>query len=415
MTARRLPPSLALLIPLALAALGLAGCGDAPPTQREADVVLQPPPELLEVPIGDPNEGVTVRVSRRQIDEANANGIPVGYVGPFGSVFVYIPRGTFLMGSPEGEPGRGAGEVQHKVHIDRGFYMQRAARARTLVALPDDPSAAVGVSVRERPRAAEADAVVAAFRAADARHAYRLPTEAEWEHACRAGTSTRAWWGNVKPSDTDAYRTNPWGLLDMGADLEWTGDWYAELPSWEVSDPAGPEHGTRRVLKGMRPQESWEGGSLVQLATAAPLLTRCAMRRPAGPRARAAVRLVAPVGYGLGQYGSVQVTFTLVDEHGQPAPNEGYDLRIIAMNDRLAARVQNRDAVWVRVTKPDLPVTLSMVPGSYYVYAEGERDGTLIRGIEQKFHAQGAALEQTVPVPPADASRFGSGVRSGPK
>lgn len=416
-TARALPSVL-------LACLLLVGCGDrpveAPPAGGDAGV-LHPPPALIEVPIGDPEEGVTVGVSQHQIDEARAIGVPVGFVGPLGHVFVYIPKGTFLMGSPEDEAGRDPSEVQHKVHIDRGFYMQQRPVAHAGSTHGKDPEAthfSWGSVWR----------VVGTYLEADEVHEYRLPTEAEWEYACRAGTQTRWWWGERMPAPGEqaAYRVNPWGLVDMGAQLEWTGDRYADHPSWEVSDPTGAEHGEARVLKGIHPADvrsDKDGGAYLSLDADPTLLGgRPAQRRAsqpvsdgATPFGYAKVRLVAPVGYGLGHYGSVQVTFRLVDEDGKDAPNQDYDLRIIAMNDRLAARVKNEDAVWVRITKPELPLTISMVPGSYYVYAEGKRDGSLVRGIEQKFHATPGTLEQPVPVPPADVSRFGSGVRSEPK
>ena len=383
MTALRQLPFL-LLLPC------LVACGDVAPPAPVAQDALRPPPELVEVAIGPKELGMTVRVSQHQIDEAAAHGVPVGFVGPFAHVFVYIPKGSFVMGSPEDEAGRDASEVQHKVHIDRGFYLQQRAEARTNGM---DPPA-------DRYFFGSTKHIVATYRSADPLHAYRLATEAEWEYACRAGSTSRWWWGSRVPDDVEAYRVNPWGLIDMGAHAEWTGDRHADLPSWEVSDPMGAESGEARVIKGR---------------DAYTPLARCAERSPSGPESSAKVRLVAPVGYGLGHYGSVQVTFRLVDEDGKDAPNQGYDLRIIAMNDRLAARVQNQDAVWVRVTKPELPITLSMVPVSYYVYAEGERDGKLVRGIEQKFHAKGDTRDQIVPVPPKDVGRFGSGVQAEPK
>ena len=417
----------ALVLLLCLPAL-FAGCGDAP-TSREhaargsadgqgAEVgALLPPPELIEVvptPIGTPvpDRLEPVRISAQQVEAARAAGVPPAVRDPHGITLVYIPPGNFLMGTPE--DGNEA-----TVHIDRGFYMQVGLYTWDQL----DPTWAEQPRYRELakrykawaqrrgtgaapPVSAEPDeARSIAAQLATGPLTYRLPTEAEWAYACRAGTRTPYWWGTrpLRGDERATYVRNPWGLEEMltGNSLQICSDWHAALPSWERSDPMGPEKGNAVVLRG-------GPDATATTRSSAPVEGYAFGHRPQ-------FRLVAPVGYGLGHYGSVQVTFHLVDEDGKDAPNDGYDLRIIAMNDRLAARVTGKDAVWVRVAKPTLPITLSMVPGSYYVYAEGHRDGELVRGLEQKFHAKGDALRQPVPVPPADLSRFGSGVHSEPK
>ncbi|MBR2002689.1 MAG: SUMF1/EgtB/PvdO family nonheme iron enzyme, partial [Thermoguttaceae bacterium] len=104
---------------------------------------------------------------------------------------------------------------------------------------------------------------------------FRLPTEAEWERACRAGTTTPYFWGSSlngdkancngdKPYGTSAkgefferttevgsYAANPWGLRDMHGDVwEWCADWYGEYVATSLTDPTGARSGTRRVLRG---------------------------------------------------------------------------------------------------------------------------------------------------------------------
>ena len=94
---------------------------------------------------------------------------------------------------------------------------------------------------------------------------YRLPTEAEWEYACRAGTTTAYSFGDeITPQDANyrasdigkpvavgRYNPNAFGLYDMHGNVwEWCEDWYADYPAGAVTDPKGPATGEHRVLRG---------------------------------------------------------------------------------------------------------------------------------------------------------------------
>ncbi|MBI4601005.1 MAG: formylglycine-generating enzyme family protein [Planctomycetes bacterium] len=208
--------------------------------------------------------------------------------------FVWIEPGDFSMGSPESERGRDIfslgmtrvpDEDLHLVHITCGFYMsatevtQEEFRA-VMGYNPSEPTARPGLAVNRvswREAVAFCAKLTAREELTEPGRVYRLPTEAEWEYACRAGTTTRysfgdaldcddidglceifdenMWYnGNVAgvwPPAVGTKPPNPWGLHDMHGGLaEWCQDWYGPYPKGEVTDPSGPKHGTEKVIRG---------------------------------------------------------------------------------------------------------------------------------------------------------------------
>jgi sulfatase modifying factor 1 len=222
---------------------------------------------------------------------------------------VPIPPGRFVMGSPQSEIGRGADETPHIVSISRGFLLgqhevtQAEWRAvmRTSPGFFRDCEASCPVeSVNLADIAQFLDALNATDPPRSSSHGlhYRLPTEAEWEYACRAGTTTPFSTGEnlttaqanynglfpysafpkglnrEQPTPAGSFAPNAWGVADMHGNVwEWTSDWYGPYPPGAAIDPRGPSSGTRRVIRG----GSWffDGNS-----------ARCALRDTHAPQDR---------------------------------------------------------------------------------------------------------------------------------
>ena len=209
-------------------------------------------------------------------------GKPVTVHLPGGATMemVWIEPGTFVMGSPEDEPGRYGHEgPQHEVTITQGFWLGKyeLTQAQWESAMGTRPWAGED-HVREHPNHPAAyiswedvQAFIAKLNEAEGSEVYRLPTEAEWEYACRAGTTTRwsfgddesqlgeyAWYKantwDVGEGYAHAVGTklpNPWGLYDMhGNVFEWCQDWIGPYSGSPQTDPTGSTSGLRCVQRG---------------------------------------------------------------------------------------------------------------------------------------------------------------------
>lgn len=198
-----------------------------------------------------------------------------------GMRLVLLPAGEFVMGSPDSEEDRQEGEGQHRVCITKPFYlgMTEVTQAQWEAVMGTRPWRGMEYAKDGPDHAATSvswhDAVK--FCAALSKKEgtlYRLPTEAEWEYACRAGTTTTFHFGNdashlgdyawFKANAEQAgewyahpvgrKKPNPFGLYDIHGNVcEWCSDWY-DVDYYATSpdtDPMGPSNGTFRVFRGM--------------------------------------------------------------------------------------------------------------------------------------------------------------------
>lgn len=199
-------------------------------------------------------------------------------VNSIGMKFVPIPAGAFLMGAPEDCPfADPVEEFQHRVRITKPFLlgMHQVTQSQYEKVVQKNPSFFKGPDLpvehltwKEAHRFCELLSALPAEVAAGRQ--YRLPTEAEWEYACRAGTITMFNTGETlelhqarfatmersspKPTaPVGSYPPNAWGLYDMHGNVwEWTADWFSSkyFKRSPVDDPTGPKRGTHHTLRG---------------------------------------------------------------------------------------------------------------------------------------------------------------------
>ncbi|HPD16105.1 MAG TPA: formylglycine-generating enzyme family protein [Planctomycetota bacterium] len=269
---------------------------------------------------------------RRQAETASALRIPVQKAIRLGQGvairMVLIPAGEFEMGSPPWEHDRGGDEPLHRVRITRPFYLGRhpVTQEQWQCVVGSNPSWFKGDKHPvEQISWEDCQAFVEKANQCTGKELFALPTEAQWEYACRAGKSGRfdfgdspasldkcAWYSSGLHDATHpvgATPPNAWGLYDMTDHVgEWCADWYGEA-YYECSpqdDPGGPEAGRCRVLR---------GGFWYPI----PRITRFACRRSARPTYRCydvGFRVAASIGGNPGAVGAE----TPKSPCGDPAP-----------------------------------------------------------------------------------------------
>jgi formylglycine-generating enzyme required for sulfatase activity len=206
--------------------------------------------------------------SDRRFYRAVAEPSPAGPGG-----YVWIPPGTFVMGTRIGEAGRVPDEIQHTVTLTQGFWFSdhEVTQEEYQMVMGSNPSYFKVDLNRPVEQVSWNDAVLYCQKLTEReraagritlQQAYRLPTEAEWEYAARAGTTGArygeldaiGWYANNSGYESRPVRQktpNTWGLHDMiGNVWEWCSDWYGAYPTGSVADPTGLGSGSLRVSRG---------------------------------------------------------------------------------------------------------------------------------------------------------------------
>jgi formylglycine-generating enzyme required for sulfatase activity len=246
--------------------------------------------KLLIVVVTMCNSLLACSSSDSYLDEKADDNVRVDvYTNSIGMEFIEISSGSFLMGADDDVSGALASEKpQHKVTISSSFYIARyevtqAEWENVMGYNPYEldksnsyynlPGMAERITYPDHPATVsweDAQEFIQQLNAKEGHNRYRLPTEGEWEYACRAGTATAysfgddsrrlgeyAWYGeNFAAGGTHPVgkkKPNPWGLYDMHGNVwEWVQDYYSDTyyAISPILDPQGPESGTNHVVRG---------------------------------------------------------------------------------------------------------------------------------------------------------------------
>ncbi len=211
-----------------------------------------------------------------------------------GMKFAWIPPGHFMMGSPTEEKERRDDETPHKVTLTKGFYMgvYTVTQEQWKELMGDNPSIFKGEKNLPVDNVSWNDCqeFLKKLQEKD-KKAYRLPTEAEWEYACRAGTTTPFYFGETISTDQANYNgngtygngkkgvrrgkttpvgsfpANAWGLHDMHGNVwQWCQDWYEKYPQKDVIDPKGSKPGLAVQVVQQRGGSWWDNAWMCRSA-----------------------------------------------------------------------------------------------------------------------------------------------------
>ena len=200
-------------------------------------------------------------------------------LGEVRQVFRWIAPGRFLMGSPADEPQRWHNEVQHEVTLSRGYWLADTACTQAFwqAVMGENPSHFKDDARNpvEQVSWDDVQRFIGELQRRVGGLAVRLPSEAEWEYACRAGTTTPFSFGDELTPERVNYAgnrpyaggaqglyrqktvavaslpANAWGLYEMHGNVyEWCADGYGAYPNEPQTDPQGPPSGDSRVVRG---------------------------------------------------------------------------------------------------------------------------------------------------------------------
>jgi len=191
---------------------------------------------------------------------------------------VLIPSGTFMMGSPDSEAERFSDETQHEVRISNPFYLGKypITQAQWQQVMGNNPSHFKGDKLLPVENISWDDIQAFCLKLKEITQTpFGIPTEAQWEYACRAGTTTPYYFGNQlngtqancngkgpyggdkkgpfldKTTHVWKYPANAWGLHDMHGNVwEWCADWYGDYQKGFIKDPKGASNGEHRIQRG---------------------------------------------------------------------------------------------------------------------------------------------------------------------
>ena len=227
------------------------------------------------------NQERVAQLKKRLAEDAEGTKTSNDAVTPIqpesGMEFVPIPAGVFLMGAADGDEYALDWEYpRREVTISRPFLLGKypVTQAQWLAVMGDNPSRVQGADLPvDRVSWFDAQEFIRRLNAREGRGRYRLPTEAEWEYACRAGTTgvfccgdevsalgDHAWYdanSGGQPHPVGEKKPNAWGLHDMHGNVEeWVRDGAAKYRVNAVTDPKGPGKSETRVFRG----GNWECG-----------------------------------------------------------------------------------------------------------------------------------------------------------